>query len=183
MRNRFFIYLKIFLAATLLLMIAQLISHYIFSGSPMLKQDLLNAGIGGIVFALFFGTIYVEELKKSLSHNINIDRYKVKHTETITIQTNEEDVIETIKNKVIKKRWKLLEEGESEDEYTLKYRTPMSYKSWGEIVFIQIRNHNHPDIITEITSIPMLSTTMLDYGKNKNNVHFIRRILYHNLAE
>ena len=183
MRNRFFIYIKIFLAATLLLMIVQLMAHLLFLGSPVLKQNLINAGIGGIVFAVFFGTIYIEELKKSLSNNINIDRYKVKHTETITIQANEEDVIELVKNKVNKKKSKLLEEGESEDEYTLKYRTPMSYKSWGEIVFIQIRNHNHPDITTEITSIPMLSTTMLDYGKNKNNVHFIRRILYHNLSE
>jgi hypothetical protein len=176
------IYLNIFI----LFFGAFLLGSYIFdliSGDSYdwLESASVALGIGFFISGII-GSMQVRALKKVTSDNINLDRYKLKHSNTIKLTTHEGDVIYFLKDRLSKKRWSLLQESESEGETVLKFRSPINWKSWGEIIYIRLFTGWHSSLNIEITSIPILSTTMIDYGKNKNNVDLISKIIKANFS-
>lgn len=87
------------------------------------------------------------------------------------IVTKDLPTTEKIKQFVKSKNWKLTERG---DHWIIK--TPLTFGSWGEIITIYKVSQN--DIFKlKITSRPRLETTMVDYGKNKDNIAAIKNFL------
>lgn len=63
----------------------------------------------------------------------------------------------------------------------------MSWKSFGELVEVSVKPNGGNKTLIEITSKPSLPTTMVDYGKNQENVEalvgFLRQRIGDGLAE
>ena len=63
--------------------------------------------------------------------------------------------------------------GMSREEGTLRARVPASWRAWGETVDIEVILLDEYATYVRVRSRPILSTTMLDYGKNRDNVDAI----------
>lgn len=59
----------------------------------------------------------------------------------------------------------------------LKLSTRMSMKSWGEVVYVDIEPADEKKIKISITSKPKIKTTIVDLGKNLENVNLLSTIL------
>ena len=129
----------------------------------------------GVVFSLFTTITQVNTIRKVVTDNINFDRYKIKHSKVINLDVNEQELVHLLKDELDDRNWRLLKESESEDEIVLKFKTPISWKSWGEVVYVRFFPGDTTNIQLEITSIPILTSTIMDYGKNKNNVDMLSK--------
>ena len=182
MRTSAKIYLNVFLLFFIAYFLGQF-AYYLFSGNfDEFPSGIIYSLAFGILLSAILGTIQIASIKKVVSDNINFDRYKIKHSKVLTLKSYDEELIENMKIFLKKRRWKLLQETESETEKVFKYRSPMSLKSWGEIIYIRLFPAEEM-IKLEITSIPILWTTLIDYGKNKKNVEFISNIIRNNYPE
>jgi len=145
-----------------------------FSGQiDHLLNIALYSIVLSVVISLFFTAMHVNTIRKVVTENINFDRYKIKHSKVINLNVNEQELVQLLKDELDDKNWSLLKESESEDEIVLKFKTPISWNSWGEVVYVRFFPGETTNIQIEITSIPILSSTILDYGKNKNNVDML----------
>ena len=59
----------------------------------------------------------------------------------------------------------------------LRLSTRMSMKSWGEIVYVDIIPAEENKIKITITSKPKIKTTIVDLGKNLENVNLLSKLL------
>jgi len=182
MRTSAKIYLNVFLLFFIAYFLGQLV-YYLFSGNfNELPSGVFYSLAFGILLSAILGTMQMATLKKVILDNINFDRYKIKHSKIINLTSYNEELVEQIKDSLKEKRWKLLQETESETEKVFKYRSPMSLKSWGEVIYIRLFSEEKA-IKLEITSIPIMGTTLIDYGKNQNNVEFVNDIVKRKLSE
>ena len=67
------------------------------------------------------------------------------------------------------KKWRIMSKGA---DY-INFKTRFTWKSWGEYISITILKDN----IVEISSKPIIKSTVLDYGKNMDNIRMIKSIL------
>lgn len=71
------------------------------------------------------------------------------------------------------KGWNLI----SYSNDTLIYKISISFRSWGEKVEIKIFDKNKISSVIEISSKPILFTTLFDYGKSDDNINKIKDLL------
>ncbi len=179
-------HMRIYLKFFILFFIATFLANYaaqLFTDYPdEWLESLLVALVSGIIVSAIIGSLHKNTLRKVASDNINFDKYKIKHSNTIRLSAYEDELISFLKERLKKKKWRLIQESESEDETVLKFRSSMNWKSWGEIVYIRLFTGWKAKLNMEITSIPIVSTTMIDYGKNKNNVDLISKMIKANFS-
>jgi hypothetical protein len=60
-----------------------------------------------------------------------------------------------------------------EESHTITLKVPISFKSWGERVTIQLHPAGPSATGVEVTSTASFPLTMADYGKNAQNVQHI----------
>jgi hypothetical protein len=60
-----------------------------------------------------------------------------------------------------------------EETHTITVKVPISFKSWGERVTLQLRPAGPDATTVEVTSTASFPLTMADYGKNAQNVQQI----------
>jgi hypothetical protein len=58
----------------------------------------------------------------------------------------------------------------NEETHTITFRVPMSFKSWGERVVLQLTENGPEATVVEVTSRASFPLTVADYGKNEQNV-------------
>ncbi len=66
---------------------------------------------------------------------------------------------------------------EDKTNLIIEYKVPISFKSWGEKVKIQIFDNKDGTSIVEISSRPIFFLTLLDYGKNRQNINQVKNLL------
>jgi hypothetical protein len=66
---------------------------------------------------------------------------------------------------------KIIEDNEQNGH--IKAKTPMSVWGWGEVVEIDVSAVDNNKSQITVTSRPSLKTTLVDYGKNTENVEKI----------
>lgn len=59
---------------------------------------------------------------------------------------------------------------------TMSFRRTMNLYSWGETVVIRLKDMSEGYTLLRINSKPIVSTTLIDYGRNKANVQRIESI-------
>ena len=180
------IHMRIYLKFFVLFFLAFFLSNYTaksFTGhSGEWLESLLIGLVSGIIVSAIIGSLHKMTLKKVLSDNINFDKFHIKHSKTIILLAREDELIDFLKERLKNKKWRLIQEAESEYETVIKYRSPMNWKSWGEVVYVRLFNGWHSKRSMEITSIPIVSTTLIDYRKNKNNVDMISKMIKANFS-
>ena len=55
--------------------------------------------------------------------------------------------------------------------------TGLTWKSWGEVLCVHVKDHEHEKVKVQISSSPRVETTLLDYGKGRENVEKIAGFL------
>jgi ascorbate-specific PTS system EIIC-type component UlaA len=176
------IYLKYFILFFIVVFLSNYAAKLFTNHHGEWLESILVGLISGIIVAAVIGSMHKSTLRKVVSDNINLDKFKIKHSNTITLLAYEDELINFLKDRLKKKKWRLIQESENEEETVLKFRTPLNWKSWGEIVYIRLFTGWQSRLNMEITSIPIISTTMIDYGKNKNNVDLISKIIKANFS-
>ena len=133
--------------------------------------------IGGGVFAGFLFGFFVVLLefisdrmfkKKGISYsNSNINQKR-----KIKINKNISDIVSSYKGAILSlNKAKILRE----DIELILVKTGVSWKRFGEMVSISATALNDENTIIEIASRPSLRLTMMDYGKNSENVELLVR--------
>jgi len=56
-------------------------------------------------------------------------------------------------------------------------RTGATWKTWGDLISFEIRKAGKDEIVVELSSRPAVRMTMVDYGKNLENVETITAFL------
>jgi hypothetical protein len=64
-----------------------------------------------------------------------------------------------------------------EIENGIVLKTGMTWKSWGEEIRIILQTKEESDFDYQILSSPKLKTTIVDYGKNLENVNHIENVI------
>ena len=85
-----------------------------------------------------------------------------------------EEAVSQLNKKLEIKGWRRVLNSNSHDNIRFKIKT--SFKSWGEILSIKISKVNSDKSNIEVTSKPILFTTLLDYGKNRKNVNKVKEV-------
>lgn len=81
------------------------------------------------------------------------------------VDSKPDELFQKLDNHLKPKGWK--KTLRSNSQLKLKYRIRTSFKSWGEILTIKISEVESQKSLIEITSKPILFTTLLDYGKKQ----------------
>ena len=66
---------------------------------------------------------------------------------------------------------------EDRDQGLIKAEVGMSWKSFGEVVYIKISEQNSGHVSVQVSSSPKVKTTLVDFGKGSANVERITSLL------
>ena len=148
----------------------------------MLKGDAHNIILNGIIAGLLFGTLvsyllislHTSLSRKVVTDSVNYD-FGIIQTRRIEIPLAYEDAyslclqsLKTINRCSIR--------SQSPDEGTIKARAGINWKTWGDNVLIELVKGEGSTIV-EISSRPSARSTLVDFGKNLDNVERIKRFL------
>ena len=146
------------------------------------KGDALNAIFNGIISGLVFGTIasyILISLHKSLSRKVVTDSFNhvfgIFQTRRIEIPLSYEDAY-SLCLQSLKTISRCSIQSQSPDEGTMKARAGINWKTWGDDVLIELVKGEMATIV-EISSRPSARSTLVDFGKNLDNVERIKRFL------
>ena len=134
----------------------------------LLKFILLSAS--GISF--IFIVLHVGALKTTGVGQLNAETINVKQSKILISKIEKNKILDKIKTTLIE-NFKIIEIGNNH----LRLSSKISGKSWGEIVNINIIDNNDSVIKVHVSSKPKLFFTLVDFGKNKDNVDLIEKIL------
>jgi hypothetical protein len=59
----------------------------------------------------------------------------------------------------------------------LVFRTGLSWSSWGEVISLRLEPIDETSTLVHLHSRPWLPTTLIDYGKNQQNLAQLQRML------
>jgi hypothetical protein len=67
------------------------------------------------------------------------------------------------------------------DNGEIRARAGLNWKTWGDDIFFKL-THGTGSTVAEISSRPSARSTMIDFGKNLDNIERIRRFLLEHLS-
>ncbi len=137
-----------------------------------LWKFLLSTFSFGIPMSLILVSSHRYRHKKNGIQEMTNDNEGVFHTKNVKSKINLEELFKKLKTDPIigKMKMKEIEDG-------IQLKTNISWKSWGEEIKIILKNHKETDFEYQISSSPKLKTTLIDYGKNFENVTRIENII------
>ncbi len=152
-----------------------------FTGIPygliMLLFDLIDGGVFifsrflfytvlfGVLMSLTLVGFYKNRLNKKGINEITEDTLKVKQQVKIQSDLTKNELVKHLKNDAYFSKMTL---EESVNEINLCSK--VTWWSWGEMITILISTGNNKLNKFDITSKPKVSTTLVDFGKNKENI-------------
>ena len=149
------------------------------------REEALDVILNGILAGLVFGTLVsymLISLHKSLSRKVVTDSFNhdfgIFQSHRIEIPLSYEDAysiclqsLKTISRCSIK--------FQNPDIGIIKARAGINWKTWGDNVYLKLIKGKGSTIV-EISSRPSASSTLVDFGKNLDNVERIKRFLIDN---
>jgi hypothetical protein len=126
----------------------------------------------GLFVSLILVSIHWYELKKHGFKNITDDIVGVNQTKTIESELNIDELIKKLKldTSIEKMKMKEIENG-------VLFKTGMTMKSWGEEIKIILKSNKKNNFEYQISSRPKLNTTLIDFGKNLENINKIESLI------
>ena len=168
-------YLKLFLAMAIPYAIFMSIFLSLFTG--IFKAIVLGSisGIlyGGIVtsFLYFLNNWQLKKIESKTHEKVR----GVRHSKEIEVSLPYDKAFDLcIESLKLIKRCNVEKEDRSKGEIVAK--TGVSWKSWGELITFKIEK-NGEKVKIKVKSEPVLKTTLIDYGKNFENVEKITSFL------
>jgi hypothetical protein len=139
--------------------------------------------ISGLVYGILFTVIFVHLQRravKKLEHEVSEESMKVRHTRELYMRLSYENSYDLLLDSIKSlKNWKIKKEDRSEGIICIK--TAINWKTFGEYVTIKIIKLDSVQTKVEISSKPIVPTTLIDLGRNLENVDTICNILNNNV--
>ena len=167
--------LALYLKAFLLFSIPFFVLTYLFdllAGEPSVGSPLLKSGFYGLFMAIIFISGHIFSIREKKLGPINAETIKVFQKKSIKSNLSQSSLIEKLLEDPACNK---LDIRTSENEILIRTRT--TFWSWGEKIKILI--HHASDGMNQfmVTSHPEVRFTMVDYGKNIQNVQRIEKLI------
>lgn len=164
------LYIKVFLITGIVFgaLISLLFPQYVYINEQLL---IMSAGFG-LLMSLSLVSIHWFALKQSGANEITKESLKVNQKRIIQSDLTLGQIEEKLRNDKYFSKMKIKS---SKDEITIKMR--MTWKSMGEIMQISDKNKITQPAEYLVTSKPKIRTTIVDYGKNFQNVCKIEKLI------
>tara|TARA_Y100000385_G_scaffold269916_1_gene308447 strand:+ start:385 stop:915 length:531 start_codon:yes stop_codon:yes gene_type:complete len=166
------LYIKAFLIMGLMYASLMAITGYIDGESFSIFKFLFHAIFFGGTMSLTLVSIYKSNLNdKGITNPSEENLKSVQQTEFISKVSRDEFISRLSKDKVMS-RMKL-----KTNEGTLKLNSGVTWKSWGETIAIKISSASEGMFKYQIQSKPKLPITIIDFGKNLENILMIKKLV------
>jgi len=126
----------------------------------------------GIIMSLILVSFHKRRLKENGIHEITDENLGVSQTKNFRTELSKSELIEKLKNDPLSRKMKLLEV-----ENGILLKTTMSWKSWGEKIEIILKSVQKPEFEYQVTSSSRFKITLIDYGKNLENINRIQNLI------
>jgi len=139
---------------------------------------ILNGILSGLIFGILISYILIT-LHKSLSRKVvpdaSIHDFDIHQVRSIGLDMPFEQAFGLcIKSLETIYRCRVL--SQSLDNGEIRARAGLNWKTWGDIINFKL-TRGEDSIVVEISSRPVASSTLVDFGKNLDNVERIKRFL------
>lgn len=168
------LYFKFFLFAgvpygVMMTLLNSLISHG--NGREVLK-GMIAGGLFGLVMSLILVTVHIIKVN-DIEDRYILTKYDVKQRGSVTLDYNIEDAKVYVKSVLEDRRLSVVEEHGRK----IVYKSSFSLKSFGEIIDINLTDLNDSKVKVDICSRPKGWGTLVDNGRNLENVLVIKEAL------
>lgn len=126
----------------------------------------------GIAMSGTFVTFHIYRVRQQGVKEPTAESLTVRQKRTIISTVAKSEFLQRLKNDPVLKTMKWQESG---DGFSL--RSGVTWKSWGERVVVAITPIGENQYEYVVSSSPRIPTTIIDYGKNLENVNRIERLL------
>ena len=126
----------------------------------------------GTTMSLIMVSHHKFEVQKRVSNELTDENLKVSQKSELFSKVSKTEFITRLQKDKVLNRMKL-----NEIENGVELIAGFTWKSWGEIVEVRINELSQNEYIYKIASRPKLKTTLVDYGKNLENIQTIQKIL------
>ena len=126
----------------------------------------------GILMSLILVSFHWYKLKNVGVENITDDNIGVNQTKIIETELSKNEIIQKLKLDPTIGKMNM-----SEMENGVLLKTGMTMKSWGEEIKIILKSNKENNFEYQLLSSPKLKTTIVDYGKNLENINKIESVI------
>lgn len=169
------LFLKLFLSFFIAEIIAILIISRLISYSEVCIFGLLLGFVLSIIMALFLSSVQISSTNR-LSPEDFEDVYKVRHNRTIELNVSYDEAFDLCLESIgLIKRPKIKKNDRSEG--IINATAGINWRTWGEKISFKIIeiDTNHTQV--EFSSKPIVPITLIDWGKNLENILIINNHL------
>ncbi|WP_203294130.1 hypothetical protein [Luteirhabdus pelagi] len=166
------LFIKTFLLTGIPFAIGMMGLHLIGGEALRIEKFLIYTTLFGGIMALSLIAILKYHLRKIGIQKIAQEHLGVHQKRTIISTLSIEELLQMLKDDPV---FQLMVRKEIENGILLQ--STMTMKSWGEEIRIQIVSDRGSSYQYEISSRPRLKTTLIDYGKNLQNIRRMEALL------
>ena len=164
--------IKIFLLNFIIYVFSISLVNYFWAPDFDLKFLLISSAIICFLFTLYHLYKHIREVKKLHHRNLEASDFRVHQVLNLQIPLNRAQVLHKLQTNFPAKAWEVATEHD-----TIRLKTNFSWKSFGEKVQIQIKKLNNELSEISIESRPINPLTIWDYGKNQENILYLKNLL------
>ena len=126
----------------------------------------------GLAMSLIMGTLHRKRLKNVTGQELNDQNLSVNQHRNIKSKLDKSELLEKLKKDPVISKMNL-----QEVENGILLKTGITWMSWGEEIKIIQQSDQENDFEYQISSRPKMKTTLVDYGKNLENVTLIENTI------
>ncbi|MBK7232049.1 MAG: hypothetical protein IPH93_07245 [Saprospiraceae bacterium] len=135
-------------------------------------QIIYRTSYFGLAMSLIIVSYHKYRLKKIGIRELTEENLGVSHNKILKSKLNIMELIEELKKDPIFGKMKI-----SEKESEILIRSNLTWESWGEEIKIILNKHIADEYEYQVSSRPKFSLTLVDYGKNLENMMRIESVL------
>lgn len=136
-----------------------------------LISGLAAGTVSGIAISFILGSLHIRAVKK-IAPELNEEAYSIHHVRNIRLQMPYDNAFNLCVRSLIRiKNSRVSEADRSHGRITAK--TSINWKTWGDTITFEITGTADEYIDVKVSSRPTGRTTLVDYGKNLDNVEKI----------
>lgn len=158
-----------------LLTTAHLLTLMVIRGRLIGSNDLLGAVAFGLILAFIFTELQSYFWQKKMENKFVEDENGIAHQTKVSVKGEPKNILQKLKRALSKKKWQLVSEDIQRGE--LEFRTGVTWKSWGEVIYVQAWQRSDDEVDVDIYSQPSWRKSSVDFGKNEENIREVERIL------
>lgn len=166
------LYVRLFLVFSVIFGLLTFLLALVGPETLDLNRTIYKALFFGICMSLFLGTIHILALKRMGLKSITSDDIGVVQHRRVLSNLNFSQIVDKLKSIPFTRKMETSDSGQS-----LTIHTGASWKSWGETIKIVSLQETEKGMEYEIISQPKIRTTLVDNGRNLQNVMRIEELL------